>query len=544
MADEIINNPFDYRAVTFQDLLLQINSNPLFAGKPAWLKTLIAGRADILMSYLDARANDVLFQHAYTKRSVNNFADSLGYSRTTRSAASGFLRVKLFSDTVLPVTISKADLIFMSSEPVNGEPVYYQPDNDVTFTSLEQVIPVREGRIYSDTLGSILLAQKNYEALVTRSNLISGTSSIVIGLNNWTEVANLVNSQPSDRHYRIVQKDTGAYVRGGDGVYGQLFPDSSTATITARYGGGTRGNLGAKKVDTYQGSSPLIESVINDAPMSGGAGDESLDSIKRNAPQRIVTQDRAVTPADFKYLAESFPGVAKALIIPNFAGPGSVQVQVVPNGGGIPTTTLLADLTLYLKSKTLLSGIFVDAVEPQYFPVDVDIEVGLADGATLQDVEDYIRLLVYFILHETFQEIYEIRLSEGIAAAIVAMNNYYGLTFDSEDTSVQNRIKVLMDSIDRPAEWGRDIQEYFFYNGGDEILGVEYLILNTPSGTVAIGDHEITTVGNILVASANSPIRSVSESLVLAPTSNASIESSQQTPETLVMMFAADADVT
>jgi hypothetical protein len=205
---------------------------------------------------------------------------------------------------------------------------------------------------------------------------------------------------------------------------------------------------------------------------------------------------------------------------------------------------LLADLTLYLKSKTLLSGIFVDAVEPQYFPVDVDIEVGLADGATLQDVEDYIRLLVYFILHETFQEIYEIRLSEGIAAAIVAMNNYYGLTFDSEDTSVQNRIKVLMDSIDRPAEWGRDIQEYFFYNGGDEILGVEYLILNTPSGTVAIGDHEITTVGNILVASANSPIRSVSESLVLAPTSNASIESSQQTPETLVMMFAADADVT
>ena len=543
MADEIISNPFDYRAVTFNDLLQQINSNPLFAGKPEWLKVLISGRADILMSYLDARANDVLLPHAFSKRSVNAFADALGYARQRRAAATVNLRVFIDPDISLPVTIPKADLIFMTEEAVNGEPVFFQSDYDVVFNAYEQVIPVVEGRLYSDPLTTLFTNSPNQELLIARDGIIAGTSSIIIGLNTWEEKESLVDSGPTDKHYRLITKDTGVYARFGDGVYGQIPPAGNVGQITARYGGGTRGNVRAGKITSYQGTDSSVAGCSNDSPATGGAGDESLDSIKRNAPQRIVTQDRAVTPADFKYLAESFPGVAKALIIPNFAGPGSVQVQVVPNGGGIPTTTLLADLTLYLKNKTLLSGIFVDAVEPQYFPVDVDIEVGLADGATLQDVEDYIRLLVYFILHETFQEIYEIRLSEGIAPAIVAMNNYYGLTFDSEDTSVQNRIKVLMDSIDRPAEWGRDVQEYFFYNGGDEILGVEYLILNTPSGTVAIGDEEITTVGSILVASANSPIRSVAESLVLSPVTNASIESSQQTPETLVMMFAADAEV-
>lgn len=543
MADEIISNPFDYRAVTFNDLMQQINSNPLFAGKPEWLKVLIAGRADILMSYLDARANDVLLPHAFSKRSVNAFGDALGYVRQRRAAATMNLRVFLDTDISLPVTVPKADLVFMTEEAVNGEPVFFQSDYDVVFNSYEQVIPVVEGRISSDVLTTIFSGSANQEVLIAREGIIAGTSSIIIGLNVWAERESLVDSGPTDKHYRLITKDSGVYARFGDGAYGQIPPAGTNGQITARYGGGTRGNVRAGKVTSYQGADASIIGCSNDFPATGGAGDESLDRIKRNAPQRIITQDRAITPGDFKFLAESYPGVAKAYILPNFSGPGSVQVQVIPNGGGTPTVTLLADLTLYLKNKTLLSGIFVDAIEPLYVPVNVDIEVGLSDGASLQDVEDYIKLLVNFILHETFQEVYEIRLSEGIAAAIVAMNNYYGLTFDSEDTSVQNRIKVLMDSIDRPAEWGRDVQEYFFYNGGDEILGVEYLILNTPTGTVPLADDEITTVGTIQVASANSPIRGVSESLTLASVSDSNIESTQHLGETLVMLFAADAEV-
>ena len=59
MANGTINfNPFDFRAITFFEFRNQIEQNPLFKGKPEWLKVLLAGRLDVITSYLDARAND------------------------------------------------------------------------------------------------------------------------------------------------------------------------------------------------------------------------------------------------------------------------------------------------------------------------------------------------------------------------------------------------------------------------------------------------------------------------------------------------------
>jgi hypothetical protein len=481
-APDIQFNPFDYKAITFLELMAQLEANPLFQNKPQWLKVLFAGRTDIHTSYIDARANDNFLHSMYTLENAWN------RSRT---------------------------LVFSTEGNVGGEPVYYSSPIDVNFTGLTQNINVTEGRFYTDTPAVTFTGEAFEEFKIDRPNIIKGQVSLVITATTWTEVTDLVDSQPTDKHYRIILKDDGAYIRGGDGTeYGSVFPAGFTPEIMALYGGGTRGNQSAGKVTNYIGASIYIESVTNNAAMSGGQGAESLDEIKTYAPLGVVAQNRAVSDPDFLFFSETFPGLSRAITEPNKFGPGSTKVQVVPNGGGDPTSLIKNDLATFLKEKTLLSNIFIEVGNPVYQPVDVQIEIELGAAVDFVDVEDYMNLGVYFLLHETTKELKAIRQSEGVESLITTVNTYFGFTFDPLDTTVQKNITTLLDTAEVTI-WGRDIFQNIFFTMADKIAGIDFIDLIEPGDTVDIASPlapiAIPTTGSIIVTPRNKPERSVEE---------------------------------
>jgi predicted phage baseplate assembly protein len=105
-----------------------------------------------------------------------------------------------------------------------------------------------------------------------------------------------------------------------------------------RYGGGEQGNVLAGFINTLKTSIPYVDKVANRAPASGGLDAESLEDAMLRAPALLRSHQRAVTEADYEFLAmQSFPeaiGRVKCLQPTAVEGgqviPGQIYVLVIP----------------------------------------------------------------------------------------------------------------------------------------------------------------------------------------------------------------------
>jgi predicted phage baseplate assembly protein len=254
------------------------------------------------------------------------------------------------------------------------------------------------------------------------------------GSQPWKMVDNFAGSTRTDKAFTL-NVATGV-IDFGDGEQGKIparfadpsRPDQDLANIQAatyRWGGGVRGNVGAKTVTALQSPVPYVDSVTNLRPTVGGQDEETLDGAKGRAPQAIRTQSRAVTADDFVFLATQTPGArirrAQALPFrnPNIEGirpagtglpitvtpsPGALSVMVVPdtdptnpNPKPIPSAETLSLVANWLDSHRLLTTeLYV--IAPTYRQVEVDAHVIAETTANTDQVAQAVeqRLLYYF----------------------------------------------------------------------------------------------------------------------------------------------------
>src|SRR4029077_3387517 len=90
-------------------------------------------------------------------------------------------------------------------------------------------------------------------------------------------------------------------------------PDAGTSfTANYRIGNGTAGNVGADSLVFLAAADGHIQSCRNPLPASGGTDPETNDQIRRRAPQAFLTQQRAVTMADYAAMTELNPQIERA----------------------------------------------------------------------------------------------------------------------------------------------------------------------------------------------------------------------------------------
>jgi predicted phage baseplate assembly protein len=105
-----------------------------------------------------------------------------------------------------------------------------------------------------------------------------------------------------------------------------------------RYGGGDQGNVLAGVINTLKTSIPYVAKVSNRTAASGGRDAETLEEAMLRAPALLRSRERAVTEADYEFLAtQAFPeaiGRVKCLQPRTVEGgkviPGQIYVLVVP----------------------------------------------------------------------------------------------------------------------------------------------------------------------------------------------------------------------
>ena len=119
----------------------------------------------------------------------------------------------------------------------------------------------------------------------------------------YTLIDNIVNAGPQSRIFFTKEVEDGLYeVEFGDGAVGFQPPNGATVRINYCVSSLTAAN--GAKLFTYTGGSlgSATLNITTTSAASGGADQESIDSIKFNAPKSFAAQNRAVTADDYKVI--------------------------------------------------------------------------------------------------------------------------------------------------------------------------------------------------------------------------------------------------
>ena len=214
----------------------------------------------------------------------------------------------------------------------------------------------------------------NYDATQAAPS-ISLTGLYDSGSTRWTPLPDLLESGPSDPNFVVEIESTGAArLRFGDNTNGQ-FPSSGTVfTANYRIGNGTAGNLGAESLVFFAGD-PRIVACTNPIPAFGGVDPETNDQICRRAPQAFMTQERAVTMADYETVTETNPQVEQAVAELRWTGSWyTVFIAAEPLNAGNLTRSLKKSLTQTV-NRYRLAGQDIQLESPQYVPLEIKLTV-------------------------------------------------------------------------------------------------------------------------------------------------------------------------
>ena len=190
----------------------------------------------------------------------------------------------------------------------------------------------------------------------------------------WNEVETLYGQGPTQPVYATLNQEDGtADILFGDGIEGSVIPSGqNNVQASYRIGSGVAGNVAAGAITTLMDRPLGVSGVLNPSAATGGQDAQSVDSVRQNAPQTVLTLGRIVSLADYQNFAATYAGIAKAYAVWIPSGPGRGVFLTVAAAGGAalaaasPTlTNLVASLRTY--GSPLVPITVVSFVETLFF---------------------------------------------------------------------------------------------------------------------------------------------------------------------------------
>jgi hypothetical protein len=242
------------------------------------------------------------------------------------------------------------------------------------------------------------------EIVLTEQSSAGGTSP-------WTCVSDILDAKEFDRAYtldaarlRAIQRnsdgslqvdydgDGGDTIRFGGNGFGVDPADGTRFAVTYRVGAGAAGNVAADAITRFDPSrAPGITAVTNPLPSSGGADPETLESIRRFAPQKFrASQVRAVIPSDYEAAAQSLPWVQKAGTAFRWTGSWLTAFTTPEPFGSEAITIAQRTEAIDLLNRYRMAGYESYVPDVRYVSIDLIIDVCAAPAAFQSDVKSAI----------------------------------------------------------------------------------------------------------------------------------------------------------
>jgi len=345
---------------------------------------MFAYMGDLLNFYIDRATNEGFLATASQRDSVLQIANTLGYIPTGLVAATATIG---FSNSTGSASVIPAGTQIANSAVVNGvsTQVIFETDAEVTVPAkvgtvngTASVVATQGYTVAGELLGTSTGAPGQVFKLFN-SNVISGSVKIYINAIEYFYTTSLINKSINDPVFSTVNDAQGnTYVLFGDGIGGRVPPTGGAITANYRVGEGLLGNVPSGSLTNFLTAVDAGITATNGAAASGGADEESTDSIRLNAPIALRPLNRAVSLKDYGYLALQVTGVAKAIADANTFN--SILLYIAPSGdAGVTGTTAT---TAFNNAAAAVSQYFMDKAAPNvsltilpptYVPVDIEL---------------------------------------------------------------------------------------------------------------------------------------------------------------------------
>lgn len=357
---------------------------------------------DILSFYGDRIANEAFLSTATDRASIVDMARMLDYRPTGTTAATVDIEFTSSSSVTVPAgtVVSTQTLSAVSS----GEPPVFFETLEDTVVDGTVAIGAVEGTTVSETVGESS-GRIDQEFLLNQYPVIDRSVRIFvdegIGPTEWTYFDRLIEAGSNRNAFTTSEDSRGVItVLFGDNVNGRVPAIGASIVAEYRVGVGERGNVAANTLTELQSDvlevTERITQVTNPLPATGGASQESTDSIRKSAPQTLRALYRAVSLRDYEDITVGIPGIAKAKAVQ--PGYQTVVVYVAPFGiGTAASVEKKAEVTDFLEARKM-SNITVIVDDPVFVPIDITITVRVKEEFNRAQVEEQAKLAVVDLL--------------------------------------------------------------------------------------------------------------------------------------------------
>jgi len=215
----------------------------------------------------------------------------------------------------------------------------------------------------------------------------------------WNPQRDLLSSQSDSKEFVVeAENDGSAYLRFGDGTFGERpFPGTN---FHARYriGNGTAGNIGADAL-CFLGSddpsvvsdlsNPVVTAVTNPLPAVGGLDPETLDAVRQAAPYAFRVQNRAVTEQDYGDMAQRCDStLQKAVGTFRWTGSWHTVFIAADRRGGVAVDDTFRSNLKQCMELYRMAGHDVEVDAPVYVSLEIDMTVCVDPDYFASDVEE------------------------------------------------------------------------------------------------------------------------------------------------------------
>lgn len=378
------------------------------------LLQLFAHMGDIISYYQDRIANESFLGTAQTRRSIIHHLRLIGYRLSTATPASTSLTVLVPVERNEIIKIVRGNAFATKSQKDKPAVRFeYSAEQSLTIDCGKlpvyngkkhfKGIPVEEGRLVQNEFLGPSDGSPNQRFVLSHQGLIRrslGTGAeinkdiiLLTKLGNtieeWTLQESLAFSRESQKDYIIeVDHEDRATVIFGDGAFGAIPSNGAEIRATYRVGGGLKGNVPAKSIQTIVDAPQLSligAKVENPKPATGGSERETIDHAVMHAPGVFRSLKRSVTAEDYKALALDFNGVGK--VGAEAVNWNTVTLFVAPEGGGPVSDILRANLLAYFEDKRPLSTL-IEIEDADYVKIYITADVGVESYYDPEDIKE------------------------------------------------------------------------------------------------------------------------------------------------------------
>ena len=344
--------------------------------------------------------NETFLDTSQLRSSVVSHAKLLGYTPRSISPSVAYIDMTMAkgnatplwnhdgSNTPLPLTLARGTAFNTTIDGVNY-PMFASDTTTINYNETDgwkfSNIKIEQGTLadisytYQDnTFEQYLIPNNNENTASIKVTVIdsSATSaSKVYSLNT-----NMVTLDGTSEVYFLEEGRDGYYeVKFGDNIIGKRPGNGNTITIeyaAIASGVDVNGATTFTMTDSLNGNSDETITLVTKAV--GGAARETLEAIKFNAPLAHISQNRAVTPDDYKTIIKNeFADLDAVAVwggedhdVPDY---GKVYVSIKPLSGETLTEAQKTTIkTSILKPKNVVS-ITPVLVDPDYTYIDLEV---------------------------------------------------------------------------------------------------------------------------------------------------------------------------